>query len=53
MSVRFGRSPVGLAKRAVTLKGVIRTELFPELLELLQQDVELNALVPLLRVKDD
>lgn len=42
-----------LAKRAATLKGVIKTELLPELLELLQQDVELNALVPLPKVKDD
>lgn len=42
-----------LAKRAAALKGVIKTELLPELLELLQQDVKLNALVPLPKVKDD
>lgn len=53
MSARLGQSPVTLAKRAVALKGVIKTELLPELLELLQQDVELNVLVPLPRVKDD
>lgn len=53
MSARLGQSPVSLAKRAAALKGVIKTELLPELLELLQQDVELNALVPLPRVKDD
>ena len=53
MSARLGQSPVSLAKRAAALKGVIKTELLPELLELLQQDVELNALVPLHRDKDD
>lgn len=53
MSARLGLSPVSLAKRAVALKGVIKTELLPELLELLQQDIELNALVPLPRGKDD
>lgn len=53
MSARLGQSPVTLAKRAVALKGVIKTEFLPELLELLQQDVELNVLVPLPRVKDD
>lgn len=53
MSARLGQSPVSLAKRAAALKGVIKTELLPELLELLQQDVELNALVPLPRDKDD
>lgn len=53
MSVRLGQSPVSLAKRAAALKGVIKTELLPELLELLQQDVELNALVPLPRDRDD
>lgn len=53
MSARLGQSSVTLAKRAVALKGVIKTELLPELLELLQQDVELNILVPLPRVKDD
>ncbi|HBS1665550.1 hypothetical protein [Klebsiella quasipneumoniae] len=53
MSARLGQSPVGLAKRAATLKGVIKIELLPELLELLQQDVELNALSPVPRVKDD
>ncbi|MCL9671373.1 hypothetical protein [Citrobacter sp. MNAZ 1397] len=53
MSARLGQSPVTLAKRAVALKGVIKTELLPELLELLQQDVELKVLVPLPRVKDD
>nr|WDS96454.1 hypothetical protein VW1_00026 [Enterobacter sp.] len=53
MSARLGQCPVTLAKRAVALKGVIKTELLPELLELLQQDVELNVLVPLPRVKDD
>jgi hypothetical protein len=53
MSARLGLSSVSLAKRAVALKGVINTELLPELLELLQQDVELNVLVPLPRVKDD
>lgn len=53
MSARLGQSPVSLAKRAVALKGVIKTGLLPELLELLQQDVELNALVPLNIDKDD
>ncbi|UUR70664.1 hypothetical protein [Enterobacter asburiae] len=53
MSARLGQSPVSLAKRAAALKGVIKTELLPELLDLLQQDVELNALVPLHRDKDD
>ena len=53
MSARLGQSPVSLAKRAAALKGVIKTELLPELLELLQQDIELNALVPLHRDKDD
>lgn len=53
MSARLGQSPVSLAKRAAALNGVIKTELLPELLELLQQDVELNALVPLHRDKDD
>lgn len=53
MSARLGQSPVSLAKRAAALRGVIKTGLLPELLELLQQDVELNALVPLPRVKDD
>jgi len=53
MSARLGQYPVSLAKRAAALKGVIKTELLPELLELLQQDVELNALVPLHRDKDD
>ena len=53
MSARLGQSPVSLAKRAAALKGVIKTELLPELLELLQHDVELNALVPLHRDKDD
>lgn len=53
MSARLGQSPVSLAKRAAALKGVIKTELLAELFELLQQDVELSALVPLTRVKDD
>ena len=53
MSARLGQSPVSLAKRAAALKGVIKTGLLPELLELLQQDVELNALVPLNIDKDD
>lgn len=53
MSARLGQSPISLAKRAAALKGVIKTELLTELLELLQQDVELNALVPLHRDKDD
>ncbi|EPH6761907.1 hypothetical protein ACS0ON_001417 [Cronobacter dublinensis] len=53
MSARLGQSPVSLAKRAAALKGVIKTELLPELLELLQQDIDLNALVPLHRDKDD
>ncbi|EOZ7954933.1 hypothetical protein AABV77_000336 [Enterobacter asburiae] len=53
MSARLGQSPVSLVKRAAALNGVIKTELLPELLELLQQDVELNALVPLHRDKDD
>ncbi|WP_297119479.1 hypothetical protein V1599_08230 [Enterobacter sp. ECC-175] len=53
MSARLGQSPVSLAKRAAALKGVIKTAFLPELLELLQQDVELNALVPHSKDKDD
>lgn len=53
MSARLGQSPVSLAKRAATLKGVIKVELLPELLELLQQDVDLNVLMPRPKVKDD
>lgn len=53
MSARLGCSPVSLAKRAVALKGVIRPEILPELLELLQQDVDLTALVSPPKIKDD
>lgn len=53
MSARLGQSPVNLAKRAVALKGGIKPELLPELLELLQQDIELSALSPIPKVKDD
>ncbi|HHT4844983.1 TPA: hypothetical protein ACTYGO_004894 [Klebsiella aerogenes] len=53
MSARLGQSPVSLAKRAATLKGVIKVEILPELLELLQQEVDLNALIPRPKVKDD
>lgn len=53
MSARLGRSPVSLAKRAATLKGIIRPEILPELLELLQQDVDLTALAPPPKIKDD
>lgn len=53
MSSRLGQSPVGLAKRAAALKGVIKTELLPEILELLQQGLDLNALSPIPKVKDD
>lgn len=53
MSARLGRSPVSLAKRAAALKGVIQPDMLADLLELLQQDVDLNALAPPPRVKDD
>ncbi|MDA5498626.1 hypothetical protein [Yersinia aleksiciae] len=53
MSTRLGCSPVSLAKRAVALKGVIRPEMLPELLELLQQDEYLTALAPPPKIKDD
>lgn len=43
MSTRLGCSPVTLAKRVDALKGVINPEIMPELLDLLQQDVELMA----------
>ena len=42
-----------LAKRAAALKGVIQPDMLADLLELLQQDVDLNALAPPPRVKDD
>ena len=53
MSARLGQSPVSLAKRAATMNGVFKVELLPELLELLQQDVDLNALIPRPKDKDD
>ena len=53
MSARLGRSPVSLAKRAAGLKGVIKPDMLADLLELLQQDVDLTALAPPPRVKDD
>ena len=53
MSARLGRSPVSLAKRAAALKGVIKPDMLADLLELLQQDVDLTALAPPPRVKDD
>lgn len=53
MSARLGQSPVTLAKRAAALKGIIKAEFLPEILELLQQEIELNALVPRPKDKDD
>lgn len=53
MSTRLGCSPVTLAKRVDALKGVINPEIMPELLDLLQQDVELMAQTVPLQVKDD
>ncbi|EOV0990474.1 hypothetical protein ACVQKW_12230 [Edwardsiella tarda] len=53
MSNRLRLHPVNLAKRAATLKGVINPEMLPELLELLQQEVDLTAFVPSPKVKDD
>ena len=53
MSARLGVSPVNLANRAAALKNVIKPEILPELLDLLQQDVDITALVPPPKVKDD
>lgn len=53
MSARLGCSPVSLAKRAAALKGVIRPGIMPELLELLQQEVDLTSGAAPSMVKDD
>lgn len=53
MSERLGLSPVNLAKRAAALKGVINPGILPELLDLLQQDVEMAAVAVPIRVKED
>jgi hypothetical protein len=53
LSEHLGLSPVQLAKNASMLKGILDPAILPDLLELLQQDVDLKASAQPSIVKDD
>lgn len=53
MATRMGCSPVSLAKRVDALKVVINPEIMPELLDLLQQDVEIMDKAIPEKIKED